>query len=159
MSGFDFVNEAVSAAAGAGMTSVQANADGDLRRVDPSGNDYPISEAYVHIDMTDVSTASSSWAPAPCAGVITRIQTILHNAITVADANLTFEVNGTALNGFAIVVATAGSAAGDYDTDTPTAGHASTAVAVGDKLELISDGGSTTAARLTCIVTIAKRAL
>jgi hypothetical protein len=100
----------------------------------------------VSAELTDISTASSAFVASPIAGTITSIRTVLHSAISGADAVLTTEINGAAVTNSSITVAQSGSAAGDRDSATPTAANT---VAVGDAIELITDGASTTAARLT----------
>jgi len=109
---------------------------------------------YLMGQWADVSTADSSWQVCPVAGRIKKMWTILDGAITIADANVTLEVNTVAVDGLAIVIAQSGSAAGDVDSDTPTAGHATAVVAAGDKIEAITDGGSTTAMIASWIVEI-----
>lgn len=157
--GVDLLKGATAAAVDSSHMSLQVDADGDLHKTDSAGNAFPIDEVYLTIELTDVSTASSAWVVSPLVGVITRVQTILHSAISAGDAVCTLEINGTAVDGLSITIAQSGSAAGDVDSDTPTAAHATTDVAVGDKIELVSDGGSTTAARVTAIVTISRRVL
>lgn len=157
--GIDLLLGATAAAVDSSHVSIQADASGYLYKVNSSGTTYPLDEFYVTVDVTDVSTAASAFNVAPAAGVLQRVYTVLHSAITGADANLTAEFAGTAVNGFAIVVAQSGSAAGDIDTDTPTAAHASTDVAAGDAVELITDGASSTAARLTGVFIFKRTAL
>lgn len=94
----------------------------------------------VEVTIPDISTASSTWAIAPVAGTITKIGTIITNAITVGDATITAEINTVAVTGSSITIANAGSAAGTKDYSFPTATNA---VEVGDAIEIITDGGST----------------
>ena len=97
---------------------------------------------YLTAQIADISTASSTFIVMP-ACTVTNIWTVIDNAITVADAAITFENNaGTALTGGAITIAYTGSAAGDVDTCAPSANNVFTE---GQKLEIITDGGSTTA--------------
>ena len=106
---------------------------------------------YLTLELDDISTASSTWLPSPCTGTIASIQTILHGAISASDATITAEINGTLVTSSSITVAQSGSAAGDVDSSTPSAANT---LAVGDKIEVITDGGSTTAARLTIVLTV-----
>jgi hypothetical protein len=108
----------------------------------------PVDRVYVSAYMADVSTASSAFVTSPVRGYVKKIRGELYNAITVADANITAEINGTAVTGIAIVVATAGSAAGDTYADEPTS-LSTSFVNPGDSLEIVSDGGSTTTAPMT----------
>lgn len=70
----------------------------------------------------------------PVAGVIRKMSTIAQTGITTGGA-VTLEVNTVAVNGLSVTVADS-SVEGDVDSDTPTYGHASTVVAVGDRLEV-----------------------
>ena len=79
---------------------------------------------YLQGTIADISTAGSSWIVSPCAGTITNIRTIINGAIT----------------GGAITIANASSAAGDVDASTPTDNRV---LAAGNKLEAITNGGST----------------
>lgn len=71
----------------------------------------------------------------PVAGNISKLTTISQGTITTGGA-ITVEVNTAAVNGLSVTVAD-GAVEGEVDSDTPTAGHASTAVAVGDRIEII----------------------
>lgn len=111
----------------------------------------PISEAYVSAYLADLSTASSTFTVAPCRGRIVRAFSVIHAAITVADAIWTMEINGVAVTGVSVTVATASSAPGDVDTGNPTAANT---VNEGDTIEFITDGGSTTTAPVTFVAVI-----
>lgn len=148
------VAQGATAAATSGKNRYDVDASGNAILTNSAGVAQAIGEYYLAVELTDVSTASSAWVVVPHPGVVTKVKTILHSAITVADAVLTAEINGTPITGISITVAQSGSAAGDVDTDTATAANT---VAENDKLELVSDGGSTTAARLTAIFTIERR--
>ena len=100
--------------------------------------DFP--EYLLNAEIEDISTAQSDWVVAPYAGTVDKIYTVIDSAITVADANLSFEIAGTPITSGDITVAFTGSAAGDVDSSTPTANNAVTA---GQAIELITDGGST----------------
>ena len=110
-------------------------------------NDY-----FLTAKITDISTAGSTFVAVPDGGKIVKILTSIKNAITTADAALTFEIGGTAVTGGAITVTQSGSAAGDVDTATPTAANR---VEEGEAIEIITDGGSSTACE--CIVTFVIR--
>lgn len=97
---------------------------------------------YLTAQIVDISTASSTFVVMP-ACTVTNIWTVITNAITTAAAAITFENHaGTALTGGAITIASTGSAAGDVDTCAVSANGVFTE---GQKLEIITDGGSTTA--------------
>lgn len=94
--------------------------------------------------IADVSTGGSTFSePALYTGEIVEIYSTLGAAITVGDAALSFELEGVAITGGGITIATAGSAPGDVDSATPTAART---ITKGNNIEQITDGGSTTAA-------------
>jgi hypothetical protein len=100
-------------------------------------NDY-----FLTTKVTDISTAGSTFVAVPDGGKVVKILTSIKNAITTADAAITFEIGGTAITGGAITVTQSGSAAGDVDSSVPTAANR---VEEGEAIEIISDGGSSTA--------------
>jgi hypothetical protein len=110
-------------------------------------NDY-----FLTSKITDISTAGSTFVPVPDDGRIIKIFTSITNAITTANAALSFEIGGTAVTGGGITVTQAGSAAGDVDTAEPTAENS---VNEGQAIEMITDGGSSTACE--CVVTFVIR--
>ena len=88
----------------------------------------------------------------PDGGTIIKIFTSIKNAISSANAALTFEIGGVAVTGGGITVTQSGSAAGDVDTAEPTALNT---VSEGGTIEMITDGGSSTACE--CVVTFVIR--
>ena len=108
---------------------------------------------YLTAQIADISTAGSTFIVMPGC-TVTNIWTVIDNAISVANAAITTENNaGTALTNGAITITQSGSAAGDIDTCAPSANNVFTE---GQKLEIITDGGSTTAclARVTIKATL-----
>jgi len=111
-------------------------------------------EYVVNTTVTDISTIGDrAWVVMPIAGKITRIYSIIDGAIITSDATLTFEINNIAVVGASITIATAGSAAGDKDSSTPTSANT---VAAGDILEVITDGlsGNVVSANISILVEI-----
>lgn len=96
--------------------------------------------------IADVSTADSEYIASPVKGRVIKIFSILKAAITGADSLLTSKINGTLITGGGWTVSQSGSAAGDVDEADPTALND---VAVGDKLQVLTDGASSTTAPLT----------
>lgn len=101
----------------------------------------------ITVSIPDISTAGSVFVVTPLAGVISKIFVTIHNAITLADAIVTAELNGVAVGGISITCAFTGSAAGTTFNDTATSANTVTA---GQAIEIITDGGSTT----TCTATV-----
>ena len=110
-------------------------------------NDY-----FLTAKVTDISTAGSTFVAVPDGGRIVKIISTIKNAITTADAALSFEIGGTAVTNGGITVAYDGSAAGDVDSSTPSAANR---VEEGEAIEIISDGGSSTACE--CVITFVIR--
>ena len=106
-------------------------------------NDY-----FVTSKITTISTAGSTFVPVPDGGRVIKIITSIKNAITSADAALTWEIGGVAMTDSAITVTQSGSAAGDVDTSEPTALNT---VSEDGTIEMITDGASATACE--CVVT------
>lgn len=152
--GLNLLKQATAAASDSDHVRLQVDANGVAQLVNSSGTAFPVGEYYLQADMTDVSAASSAWVVVPAAGYVTKLKTILHGTISGADAIVTAEINTVAITGVTLTIANAGSAAGDVDVDTATGANA---VAENDKLELISDGASSTTARLTGVFTIERR--
>ena len=100
-------------------------------------NDY-----FLTSKITTISTAGSTFVPVPDGGTIIKIFTSIKNAISSANAGLSFEIGGTAVTGGGITVTQSGSAAGDVDTSTPTAAND---VAEEGTIEMITDGASSNA--------------
>ena len=103
-------------------------------------NDY-----FLTSTIADISTASSTFVPVPDGGKIIKIITALQGAISGANAEISFEIGGTAVTGGGITVAHSGSAAGTVDTAEPTAANQ---VLEDGTIEMITDGASTGAKKL-----------
>lgn len=110
-------------------------------------NDY-----FLTAKITDISTAGSTFVAVPDGGRIVKIISTIKNAITTADAALSFEIGGTAVTNGGITVGYDSSAAGDVDIALPTAANR---VEEDGTIEMISDGGSSTACE--CVITFVIR--
>jgi len=114
-------------------------------------NNVDIGKVFLTGEIANISSAASSWVVSPIAGNITKIQTVIDGAITVGDAAITFEIGGTAVTGGSITIAHSGSGAGTVDSCEPTALNT---VAAGGAIEIITDGGSTDAAKAVVLIEI-----
>lgn len=110
---------------------------------------WTANKEYINTAIDDISTAGSSWVVSPIAGTITKIYTVIDTTITVADATITAEIGGTLVTDSSITIGYSGSLPGDVDSSTPSAANTVTA---GGAIEIITDGGSTTASK--AIVTL-----
>lgn len=97
-------------------------------------------KVVLNVEIDDISTAASYWIVSPFAGDIVAVYSVIDGAIATSDALISFEVGGTPVVGGTITVAFTGSAAGDVDSNTPTADNTVTA---GQAIEVITDGAST----------------
>ena len=110
-------------------------------------NDY-----FLTAKITNISASGSTFVPVPDGGRVIKIITSIKNAISSANAALSWEIGGTAITGGGITITQSGSAAGDVDTAEPTAANT---VLEDGTIEMITDGGSSTACE--CVVTFVIR--
>lgn len=101
------------------------------------------------VQFEDVSTADFILIPVTNTSTLTRVTTMLHTAITGADAILTVtNSNGPATVGN-ITITQSGSAEGDTDTLSP---GSNSSFAAGTYLKIATDGASSTASKLTILL-------
>ena len=110
-------------------------------------NDY-----FLTAKITNISASGSTFVPVPDGGRVIKIITSIKNAISSANAALSWEIGGTAITGGGITITQSGSAAGDVDTAEPTAANE---VLEDGTIEMITDGVSSTACE--CLVTFVIR--
>jgi hypothetical protein len=126
---------------GAGSGSWQKIASGQIN----TSSIFNANETYLSVTIPDVSTADTVYVVVPFAGTLTKVWTVLDDAITVADATVTVrDHNGNSAG--TITVAYSGSAAGDIDSLVPASNNTFTE---GQRVRIQTDGASTTAALLT----------
>jgi len=97
-------------------------------------------------EIADVSTASSTFFAAPVAGKIVNIYMIVDGVITSANAVISTEINGVAVTSGDMTILFTGAAVGDNYQSTPSGTNT---VSPGDKVEVITDGASSTAVKAT----------
>ena len=136
-----------------GSIDVESGASLKLAGTALSASAAELNQYSVECVIPDISTAGSFFVTAPHAGDIAIWYSTIDNAITVGDATLTLEIGGTLVTGSSITVAQSGSAAGDVDSASPSAANTVTA---GQAIEVITDGGSTTACRATVTIVITR---
>ena len=113
-----------------------------------TGNDV-----FLTCEIPDISTADQVYVPIPegCGGEVIEIRSAIHGAISVADADLTAKIGGTAMTNGVITVAQSGSAAGDVDVCNPSGLNY---VSPGDAIEIETDGASTGTVTVTMTIVI-----
>lgn len=108
---------------------------------------FNVNKAKLTFRFTDISTASTQYLVLPEACTITKFSAVLQVTISVAPTTMTFENNSGGSMGTIVTGST--DAAGTTYSLTPSTNNT---FAAGDKLQIISDGGSTTAADLTITI-------
>lgn len=100
---------------------------------------------YLTTTLADISTASSAYVVSPVNGTLTVIRTVLYGTIATDDPMLSTEINGTLVTNSQIQYLS-GAGAGLAGSAAPTANNT---VAIGNVLEIITDGASTGTAPVT----------
>ena len=98
-------------------------------------------KVYLSTNYDDLDTTTSHYLVSPVAGTITKIYSVIDQAIALADTNLTAKIGGVAVTNGTITIAYSGSAAGDVDSCSPTAANS---VSAGTAIEFVSDGATNT---------------
>lgn len=106
---------------------------------------------YWQYGATQINAGTAWELVSPCAGNITKLRSTIQIAFTTG-GDVTVEVNTTAVDGLSMAVGT--DAAGVRDEDTPTAGHATTRVAAGDRIEIIGSAAFDSAGALNGVLEI-----
>lgn len=110
-----------------------------------------LEEVVLTAELDNISSASSTWVVAPYAGDIIKCYSVIHGAISGADAELSLEIGGTLVTDSEITVAFTSSAAGDVDSSTPTGNNT---VSAGQAIEVLTDGASTGTVRATVTIVL-----
>lgn len=104
------------------------------------------------IDQTDLLAGTSAELISPVAGVIAGMSVIVQAAVTTGGP-VTAAVGVTAVDGLSCVIADA-AAKGTIVSDTPTAGHASTLVDAGERIQIAPDAAFATAGAVSGFIEI-----
>ncbi len=86
-----------------------------------------LDEYSVFLDIADGSAEAVYYVVCPHAGTISKIWTVTDGAVGTADITITSAIGATGVTNGVVTIATAGSAAGDVDSATPTAANTVTA--------------------------------
>lgn len=86
-----------------------------------------LNQYSVFLDIADGSAEAVYYVICPHAGTISKIWTVTDGAVGTADITITAAIGGTGVTNGVVTIATAGSAAGDIDSATPTAANTVTA--------------------------------
>lgn len=119
-----------------------------LGRIDPGKVQVPFS-----INETDLLAATSHFVVAPATGNITKVTTVVQKAVGTG-GTITIEVATVAVDGLSVVVADS-AAAGDIDSDEPSApDHATTAIVKDAAIEIVPAAAFATTGALNGFIEI-----
>lgn len=97
-----------------------------------------VARVYLPLDIADLSAEATYYVVSPVLGRYTGLQSVIDDVVSTADVTITPSVNGVAVQGGALTIATAGSAAGDVDENRP---EQTPRVEPGDKISFAVTGG------------------
>lgn len=97
-----------------------------------------INEVIQCLDIADGSADATYYVVCPHAGAIGRIWTVIDAVVSTADITITANIGATPVTDGVVTIATAGSAAGDVDSATPSAANVVTA---GQAVNFVVAGG------------------
>lgn len=98
---------------------------------------------YVHVGQVSskASDAAVLRLPAPRAGTLLKVKTVLNGALATGDATFTAAIDGVDVTGGVVTATESGSAAGDIDSATTSAAN----TLAEDDLITVTVGGASTA--------------
>lgn len=106
----------------------------------------------VNLDIADGSAEAVYYVVCPHAGDIKKIWTVTDDVVSTADITITPAIGATPVTDGVVTIATAGSAAGDVDSATPSAANTVTA---GQAVKFtVTGGGAGGAPRIHLVMEI-----
>src|SRR4051812_48957129 len=85
---------------------------------------HPVSEAQVSCHSASIgASAAAAFIRAPFRGKILKVGAVTGGVITSADATVATAIGGTAITGGSITITSAGAAAGQHFSASPTAAN------------------------------------
>lgn len=135
--GINGVIGATTAAAGS-FTTLSASSTFTLGGTAVTATATEINEVVQCLDIADGSADSTYYVVCPHAGAIGRIWTVIDDVVSTADITITANIGATPVTDGVVTIATAGSAAGDVDSATPSAANVVTA---GQAINFVVAGG------------------
>lgn len=97
-----------------------------------------LAPAFLCLDIADGSADATYYLVCPFAGTIKKIWTVTDGAVGTANITITPNIGATPITDGLVTIATAGSAAGDVDSATPSAANTVTA---GQAINFVVAGG------------------
>jgi hypothetical protein len=109
---------------------------------------FNVNKDFITVQLADVSTASAVLVPISRSCTLTKVTSVINNAITAADAVISVsKTGGTSIGTFTI--ANSGSAEGTIDEFTPTLNNT---LVAGNWVKIATDGASSTTAPVTFLL-------
>ena len=105
------------------------------------------------VPLDDLSSTSVARLVVPFAGTLTKVYTVIDQAIATTDSVLSVAIGGVACTPGTITIAFTGSAANDVDSVTITSTNT---VVAGSVVTITSDGATATAADAMCTLIFTK---
>ena len=113
-----------------------------------------LNETFLTLDIDDGSAEAVYYLLSPHAGTITKIWTVIDDAVSTADITITAAIGATGITNGVVTIATSGSAAGDIDSATPTALNTVTA---GQAVNFtVTGGGSGGSPRIHLVMVVTR---
>ena len=112
---------------------------------------FNLNKVYVTLYWTDAGTAGTAtrFVAMPRAGTITKIYSATEAAAATSNTTLTASIGGVNVTNGVVTITSAGAAAGDVASATPTANNTVTA---GQALKFTSNGGSSSVMPVTLTI-------
>ena len=113
-----------------------------------------LNATFLHLDIADGSAEGVYYLVSPHAGDISKIWTVIDDVVSTANITITAAIGATPVTGGVVTIATAGSAAGDVDSATPSAANSVTA---GQAINFTVTGGGAGGAPRVHLVAVVTR--
>ena len=140
--------------ASGGSIDIESGGALKIGGVQVSASAAEINETILSLDIADGSADADYFLVSPHAGAISKIYSVIDESVGTADITITASIGATPVTGGVVTIATAGSAAGDIDSATPSAANVVTA---GQAIKLaVAGGGSGGSPRVHVAVVISR---
>lgn len=140
--------------ASGGSIDIESGGALKIGGVQVSASAAEINETILNLDIADGSADADYYIVSPHAGSISKIYSVIDGPFGTADITITASIGATPVTGGVVTIATAGSAAGDIASATPSAANVVTA---GQAIKLaVAGGGSAGSPRIHVAVVISR---
>ncbi len=113
-----------------------------------------LNDIHLTLDIADGSADTSYYVVSPVDGLVSKIRTVIDDVVSTADITVTSSIGGVSITDGQVTIATAGSAAGDVDSATPSALNS---ISAGSAVKFaVAGGGAGGAPRIHLVLTITR---